>query len=149
MAGNLEPVTALALDMIKEGGQVLIFANTRRNAVSIAKKVSNPIYLAATDDQKADFARMSQDFMAISDPELEITKDLHDLIKNGVAFHHAGLANKQLDFIVDQFNHHKIKVICATPTLAAGVNTPARRVIIQSLYRYGRKRKFTNFRDGI
>ena len=58
------------------------------------------------------------------------------MIKNGVAFHHAGLANKQLDFIVDQFNHHKIKVICATPTLAAGVDTPARRVIIQSLYRY-------------
>ena len=38
VAGNVEPVTALALDMIKEGGQVLIFANTRRNAVQYCEE---------------------------------------------------------------------------------------------------------------
>jgi helicase len=38
--------------------------------------------------------------------------------------------------VEENFRNGKIKVLCATPTLAAGVNTPADVVIIPSLYRF-------------
>jgi helicase len=57
-------------------------------------------------------------------------------VENGVAFHHAGLENSQRRLVEQGFKDHRIKCIVATPTLAAGVNIPARRVIIRDLWRY-------------
>jgi helicase len=53
-----------------------------------------------------------------------------------VAFHHAGLESSQRRLVEQGFKDHRIKCIIATPTLAAGVNIPARRVIIRDLWRY-------------
>ncbi|PIY59842.1 ski2-like helicase, partial [Candidatus Woesearchaeota archaeon CG_4_10_14_0_8_um_filter_47_5] len=50
--------------------------------------------------------------------------------------HHAGLAQKQRELIEDAFRDGKIKIICSTPTLAAGVDLPAFRTILKSLRRY-------------
>ena len=58
------------------------------------------------------------------------------LLKHGVAFHHAGVSNQQRQVIETGFRERKIKIICATPTLAAGVNLPARRVVLSSYLRY-------------
>jgi helicase len=57
-------------------------------------------------------------------------------LKRGVAFHHAGLTNDQRRFVESNFKKGKVKVIIATPTLAAGINLPARRVIIREVLRY-------------
>ena len=65
-----------------------------------------------------------------------ISDSLELTILGGVVFHHAGLNSKQRKFIEEAFRNKKILCIVATPTLASGVNLPARRVIIRDLKRY-------------
>ncbi|MFB6127547.1 MAG: DEAD/DEAH box helicase [Halolamina sp.] len=66
----------------------------------------------------------------------ETGRRLADCVREGVAFHHAGLRSAHRAAVEAAFRDRKLAVICATPTLAAGVNVPARRVVVRDLERY-------------
>ncbi|MFH0956757.1 MAG: helicase-related protein, partial [Candidatus Aenigmatarchaeota archaeon] len=63
-------------------------------------------------------------------------RKLGECLQKGATFHHAGLVAGQRKLIEDAFRKGLIKVICATPTLAAGVNLPAYRVIVKDMRRF-------------
>jgi len=56
-----------------------------------------------------------------------------DLIRSGIASHHAGLLPGWKALVEKLFQKGLIKVVFATETLAAGINMPARTTIISSI----------------
>jgi helicase len=125
----------LAIDSITKGGQALIFAETRRRAVSLAVKASEIVNKFLNNQEKDEAEKRAKEITAEGD-DTELAKNLALSIRNGVAFHHAGLNPVSRKIVEDLFKKGLIKVLTATPTLAAGVNLPARRVIISSITRY-------------
>lgn len=130
-----DPVASLAEDTIREGGQCLVFVSTRKAAESQATKLAGPIRAMLRPE---DLAILEKESAALDDggEGSPTAKKLGALVKAGVAYHTAGLDSAQRRFVEANFRAGRIKVLCATPTLAAGVNTPARRVVVRDLTRF-------------
>ncbi|TRM78231.1 DEAD/DEAH box helicase [Sulfolobus sp. B5] len=132
-----DPIIAYTLDSLNRNGQVLIFRNSRRIVESTAMKIAGYMNFITLDDKG--ISEIITKLEEVEDGGSEEKEALKELINKGVAFHHAGLSKGLRDLIEEGFRQRKIKVIVATPTLAAGVNLPARTVIIGDIYRYNRR----------
>ncbi len=125
----------LGVDSVKNGGQGLLFANTRTSAAKLAVDSGPPIEKILSKNELNELLKISKKILA-NNEHTQLVKKLAFVIKQGVAFHHAGLNQKCREIIENEFRSGKIKLLSATPTLAAGVNLPARRVVISSVLRY-------------
>lgn len=119
----------LCLDTIAEGGQCLVFVSSRRNAEAFARRAAGAIR-SEDPDLKTCADRLS------ATAETEMAKSLALCVAKGSAFHHAGLSREMRKIIEEGFRKGLIKCISSTPTLAAGLNLPARRVIIRDYLRF-------------
>ncbi len=129
-----DAVWSLTRDSLQEGGQCLIFVNTRKSTESLAVK-----YGPLMKEFVKGGTELEKDAERILEEDVEPTsigKRLRGCIMRGIAFHNAGLTNGQRRLVENAFKKGDIKCIIATPTLAAGINLPARRVIVRDVYRY-------------
>ncbi|MDR0334323.1 MAG: DEAD/DEAH box helicase [Methanomassiliicoccaceae archaeon] len=134
-----DEIWSLIRDTVNGGGQCLLFVSTRRSAESLAVKYSK-------DMSKLTVSELSDDDVMILEGENESTslgKKLAACVKCGMAFHNAGLTYQQRRLVEDEFRKGRIKCIVATPTLAAGINLPARRVIVRDTKRYDANAGYT------
>ena len=125
----------LGIHTIKQGGQSLVFAETRTRSASIATKASDVIQ-KLLDKQEINLLDKTSRKILQENEHTELVKKLAELVKQGVAFHHAGLNQKCRQAVETEFRNGSIKLVSSTPTLAAGVNLPARRVVISTVNRY-------------
>ena len=117
-----------------QGGSSLVFVNSRRNAESAARTLADVTGSRLTSGERDRLRELAEAVRDVSDTDT--ATDLAEAVERGAAFHHAGLAADHRSLIEDAFRDRLIKVVAATPTLAAGVNTPARRVIVRDWRRY-------------
>jgi len=127
----MDSVLQLAVDTIKIDKQALVFVASRASAEKTALDISKLTSFSHPELEEGVLK-------AIPSPTKQCEK-LSKCIRKGIAFHHSGLTNKQKEIIEDEFKTGKIKIICATPTLAAGLSLPVFRVIIKSLKRFSGK----------
>lgn len=130
-----EPHINVALNTVKGGRQTLIFVGTRRRAVATAKKAAATLgSLLMKRDERA--LKRVADGILKSGEKTKLSELLADFVSKGAAFHHAGLPASHRRIIESSFRSGQIKILSATPTLAAGVNLPARTVVIADYRRY-------------
>lgn len=138
---KIEGDTKTALELLVEeslrgGGQTLVFVNNRKSTTSLALRLGDIVSKNLDESEKKSLKKIVS---SMKRSEIEIISVEHSLlacIEKGTAFHHAGLESSHRRLVEQGFKDHSIKCIVATPTLAAGVNIPARRVIIRDLWRY-------------
>ncbi|AGB04530.1 superfamily II helicase [Aciduliprofundum sp. MAR08-339] len=119
---------------IELGGQVLIFVNRRKSAESLAEKLRRRVDKYLSKEDREALMNISKE---LQEEEYTIYGErLTKMIRHGVSFHHAGLSNRQRSVIERAFKGRWLKVIVATPTLAAGINLPSRTVIVRDVTRY-------------
>ena len=117
---------------LEKNGQVLIFLNKRRGTQREAENIKD-LVKKFLEEKELDVCRaLEKRLSSIKGGN----RDLQKVIKCGVAFHHAGLLTKERKIIEDNFRKRILKVICCTTTLSAGINTPARLVILKDFKKY-------------
>lgn len=136
-----DSIIDIAIDTLKKSKQMIVFVNTKRSAEATAEKIASKIIKIDEIEKKIsatlDLTNLSNSIQTVLSSPTKQCKRLGAITKRGVAFHHAGLNSKQRELIEDSYRAGLISIICATPTLAAGVDLPAYRVIIRDLKRYG------------
>ena len=129
-----EVTAALVADAVADGGQCLAFVRSRREAVDLAERLADDGLAAELGVEDAAAAAAAE----ATDVDGTLTgRQLADCLRAGVAFHHAGLRSGHRSVVESAFRERDVACICATPTLAAGVNVPARRVVVRDQRRYG------------
>ena len=125
----------VAMECIEDGGQAMIFGETRKRTISLAQKAAQAVYKKLDTVARKSAANIASEILEKGE-DTEITRTLSDLVSKGVGFHHAGLGVLTRNLLEKSFKTGVIKLLTTTPTLAAGVNLPARRVILASVFRY-------------
>ncbi|PGH06878.1 DNA polymerase theta subunit [Blastomyces parvus] len=122
-------MVSLALETAMSGYGALVFCGSRQACQNNAMLISDAMPDETTLDKDVLERRMDliaglQSLPCGIDPVFQKT------VIKGVAFHHAGLTTEERDLIAEAYDKGTLQILVATCSLAAGINLPARRVIL-------------------
>ncbi|ORY61529.1 uncharacterized protein BCR38DRAFT_316781, partial [Pseudomassariella vexata] len=110
-----------------EGKPTMVFCFTRKSCEQTARKLAE-WWAESKAEEKA--------WPAPTGRIPVISKDLLELVRFGVAFHHAGLDPQDRAAVETNFLNGQLHVICCTSTLAVGVNLPCHTVVLKGTVAY-------------
>lgn len=131
-----EAIPRLVRTVVEEGGQALVFVNSRRASEQVAESLVSTVRTLLTPEERERARYWTADLGRASDEDTQGIRRLSGLLPNGVGFHNASLTTPERQIVEQAFRERTLKVLVATPTLAAGINLPARRVIVRDTSRY-------------
>lgn len=109
-------------------GTCIAVANNIRTVWNMARKATEtlPIFDSIPDD-----IRLLQDFLSTEiGPEFELVK----MLDHGVGVHHAGLSAEVRTLMEWLAEAGSLRILCATSTIAQGINFPVSSVFLASRY---------------
>ncbi|KAI0555341.1 P-loop containing nucleoside triphosphate hydrolase protein [Xylaria curta] len=127
----LNAVVALTNETARSGYGVLVFCSSRSGCESDARLISKVLPQASELDSTI-FEKRSDLLGDLRSLSTGLDPILAETIMTGVAFHHAGMTTEERDLISTAYDDGALKVVVATCSLAAGINLPARRVILHN-----------------
>ncbi|MFX0054585.1 MAG: DEAD/DEAH box helicase [Promethearchaeota archaeon] len=128
----------LVMTTVQGDGQAIVFHRTRREAESQAIRLSGDVGRHFTRNEKED---LDTELESVENWNVTIPPELRTLLHDGTAYHHAGLGNRARRLVEELFLRGKVRVICATTTLAAGMDLPARTVVLTNVRSPGNHRE--------
>jgi len=127
-------------ESIEDSSQTLVFVSTRRFTESLANYISGKVKRQISRDKKIVFRQVAEKILDVprkrGSRPTSICLKLAECIENGIAFHHAGLFDKQRQIIEEEFRAGNLLMITATPSLMYGVNLPSKNVLIRDYTRW-------------
>ncbi|CAK6983419.1 helicase POLQ-like [Scomber scombrus] len=110
----------------------LVFCPTKKNCENVASMICK--YL------KEDFLRHREKEKSVLLRDLKdsgngsVCPVLRRTVPFGLAYHHSGLTSEERKLVEEAYSNGVLCLLTCTSTLAAGINLPARRVILRSPY---------------
>ncbi|XP_035770073.1 helicase POLQ-like [Neolamprologus brichardi] len=124
-------IIALVTEVIPAHSCVL-FCPTKKNCENVAAMICKYLkedFLRHREEEKGVLLRELRDSGNGSlCPVLKVT------VPYGVAYHHSGLTSEERKLVEEAYSSGVLCLLTCTSTLAAGINLPARRVILRSPY---------------
>jgi DNA polymerase theta len=133
--GDHDMLVPIVQEVVVKGNSVIVFCSKKNDCENTAKLLSRLMTIDYDDsfkDKLIHARKLLVEEMRYADGGLD--GQLANIIFNGVAYHHSGLTSEERSLIENGFRSGCISVICATSTLASGVNLPCARVIFRSPY---------------
>jgi replicative superfamily II helicase len=136
-------ITAAMAALFSERGTSIAVARKRDDAWDMAREIAKafaPNDLFRRKFEKSEEVQLVQRYLADEiGPEFELI----ELLRQGIGLHHAGLSDEVralMEWLVEEGH---LAVLCATTTIAQGINFPVSSVVLSSLYMAGARRKMT------
>lgn len=129
LTDSLDDALLRVLRPCRDGEQGLVFCSSRAGAEKAARLLAE--WLGRGAAQSNSLSELAAAIRAAD----HTTGDLLELLPAGVAYHHAGLAKPVRRLLEEAYRERQIRIVTATPTLAAGVNLPAGITVVKDLFR--------------
>ena len=130
------------LELMTQGSEekrktpALVFCFNRSECWTVAEQLKGRNLVSKTDQKQLVKELDKHDWSKGAGPKLK------QILVRGVGVHHAGMLQKYKRIVEELFQQKKLPVTVCTETLAAGMNLPARSVVLKTLLKgpYGKKK---------
>jgi hypothetical protein len=118
------------MSTVQGDAQAIVFSRTRREAEAQALRLAEDVGRQFSTREKD---QLDLELQSIENSTVNIPSDIRALLHDGTAYHHAGLDYQTRRLIEKLFTKGLVRLICSTSTLAAGMDLPARTVVLSSV----------------
>uniref|UniRef100_A0A8C1C7A4 Helicase, POLQ like n=1 Tax=Cyprinus carpio carpio TaxID=630221 RepID=A0A8C1C7A4_CYPCA len=124
-------IIALATEVIPQQS-CLIFCATKKNCENLAGMICKYLNKEFLKHREAEKATLLGELKSSGNGSL--CPVLQKTVPFGLAYHHSGLTSDERKLVEEAYSSGVLCLLTCTSTLAAGINLPARRVILRSPY---------------
>lgn len=110
----------------------------RGTSIAIARKIDDCWQIARSlENEIPDDSNLSPEVKLVQgflQTEISTSFELVGMLRKGIAVHHAGLSDEARTLVEWLAEENKLKVLCATTTIAQGINFPVSSVFLASRF---------------